>query len=114
MGTDGICAGRHKYKDCRKVRKRCIICSTFNEWKKEHIWAQIPVDPMAYDGKCRVYRKPLKIRQIEIELDKTKLTTDNDVLNDKIPTNTIRGVTRMHRRSQEKLNNVQQRTHELH
>lgn len=100
MGTGGICAGRHKYKDCRKVRKRCIICSTFNEWKKEHLSAQIPVDPMAYDGKCRVYKKLLKIRQIEIELDKTKLTTDNDVLNDKITTNTIRGVTRMHRRSQ--------------
>lgn len=108
-----ICAGTHKYEDCPKKRKRCIICTTFNEWNKEHLPAQIPIDHTAHDGQCRVYRKLLKIRQIELEQGKTKLTTGNDVLNDKITINTIRGVTRVHRRSQEELNNRQQRTHEL-
>lgn len=106
-----ICAGSHKYEECPKERKKCIICCTFNEWNKSHLTAQIPVDHTAHDGQCTVYRKLLKIRQIELEQGKNKLTTGDDVLHDKITLKTNRGVSRVLRRPQEELNNRQHRTH---
>lgn len=108
-----ICAGHHKYEDCPKRTKRCIMCSTFNQWNRGHLVAPIPVDHTAHDGRCRVFRKLMTIRQLELEKGKTKLTSGEEVLKDLVTVNTFRGVPRVFRRTQAELREREQRVQEL-